>query len=320
MTKETAHEVVTFIEQHHGDQPVSLDWFGGEPLVGMRRIDQICAELKEKGIAYSSTMISNGYLFDEERIRIAKDEWKLQSIQITLDGTEQVYNQVKSYVGVQGSPFKRVLRNIDGLLREGIHVAVRLNFDRHNGDDISDLIDQLATDLKHKKTLSVYTAALFEDCGFVKQHHLEEDVAWLDKRKDVLDQQIEALGIAGRGHQLPSLWYQACMADNDSSVLIMPNGSLCKCEHGMEDAKIGNLRTNERNQTMLEHLKVPVEYEDCVGCPLLPKCYHLDYCFRPKQCSPRAQAYELRQAVDAMHYCYESSQYVRTVRQDYEGR
>lgn len=103
--------------------------------MGVARIDQICSELREKGIPFSSTMISNGYLFDADMISRAKAEWKLTFVQITLDGTEETYNRVKAYVGVKDNPFRRVINNINELLRSDIDVSIRLNVDRYNADD-----------------------------------------------------------------------------------------------------------------------------------------------------------------------------------------
>lgn len=69
-----------------------LAWFGGEPLYNAQVIDLICNDLVERGIGYESSMISNGFLFDEKLIKRAAELWRLRQIQITLDGTEGVYN------------------------------------------------------------------------------------------------------------------------------------------------------------------------------------------------------------------------------------
>lgn len=42
-------------------------------------------------------MTSNGYIFNDELVEKAKNEWKLKNIQITLDGTRDVYNKAKNY-------------------------------------------------------------------------------------------------------------------------------------------------------------------------------------------------------------------------------
>ena len=112
MTSETASKVVRYIVAHRGSETVHISWFGGEPLVNAKAIDQICTELSEQGVPFHSTMISNGYLFDADMVQRAKDLWQLQRVQITLDGTAQTYNRVKDYVYRDVNAFERVLQNM----------------------------------------------------------------------------------------------------------------------------------------------------------------------------------------------------------------
>ena len=94
MDRETADRVISYIKEHCGGQQVKLSWFGGEPLVNHKVIDQICNGLRNDGIPYESRMISNAYLFDDTIVAKAADLWNLKNIQITLDGTEVVYNHI----------------------------------------------------------------------------------------------------------------------------------------------------------------------------------------------------------------------------------
>ena len=134
MTADTASRVVRYIVAHHGVEEITLRWFGGEPLVNAKVIDQICTELRAQGVPFTSSMVSNGYLFDADKVQCAKDLWQLQQVQITLDGTEQTYNRVKAYVHQGVNAFERVLQNIGMLTAAGIHVRIRLNIDKHNDD------------------------------------------------------------------------------------------------------------------------------------------------------------------------------------------
>ena len=132
MTAETASRVVRYIVAHRGDEEVTLRWFGGEPLVNNKVIDQICTELSQQGVPFHSEMTTNGYLFDADMVQRAKNLWQLQKVQITLDGTAQTYNRVKAYVYHGVNAFERVLENIGLLTAAGIHAHIRLNVDKHN--------------------------------------------------------------------------------------------------------------------------------------------------------------------------------------------
>ena len=104
MTKETADEVITFITNRLiGQKSLNIQWFGGEPLVNYEIInyiiDKINPYLKANNIMFSSTMVSNGLLFNENIVKMAKEIWNLKKIQITLDGYGEDYNRIKNYWG-----------------------------------------------------------------------------------------------------------------------------------------------------------------------------------------------------------------------------
>ena len=120
MEETTAKRLVEYMIENKESNTLRLHWFGGEPLVGISRIDQICEELTKSEIKFHSTMTSNGYLFTEPIVKRAVDSWKLDSVQITLDGTEEVYNSTKAYVCAGENPYKRVLNNIRLLLNNNI--------------------------------------------------------------------------------------------------------------------------------------------------------------------------------------------------------
>lgn len=113
MSAETAHKAADYIAAHCGGEKVSIQWFGGEPLFNKAVIDIICSDLAAKGVEYHSTMISNGYLFDDATVKQAVELWKLKRIQITLDGTEDMYNRSKAFIYKDGpSPYQVVLANL----------------------------------------------------------------------------------------------------------------------------------------------------------------------------------------------------------------
>ena len=116
MTEKIATDVAEFIIKKASNKPVGLRWFGGEPLVNANVIDIICNALINNGIRFKSSMISNGLLFRDSIIQKAKDVWKLKRVQITLDGTKEIYQKAKSYKDAVGNEFERVIDNINKLI------------------------------------------------------------------------------------------------------------------------------------------------------------------------------------------------------------
>ena len=66
---------VNYIKKSAKDNSVTLRWFGGEPLCNSRAIDIICSELRKQGVVFTSSMVTNGYLFDVEAVQKDKKNW-----------------------------------------------------------------------------------------------------------------------------------------------------------------------------------------------------------------------------------------------------
>lgn len=287
MTKETADELVDYIVAHHGGQKVRLSWFGGEPTLAKNRIDYICKNLNALGIEFVSDIISNGYLFDEGFIKHAKNIWNLKSIQITLDGTEDLYNRVKAYVNIKDNAYQRVLRNIKIFLDEKIAVAIRLNMDTHNYLDLETLIDELSEKFKGEKIFSVYIRTLNENDGFAPIEHNEDDVRFLRRKFLEMQNKLESLGWPQiRAVQLPKLSCYTCMADNPNIIQCTPDGILGKCEDNIYEHTIGTLKEGINNFNEINRWKELAYYDSCDNCVLFPSCKHiLKNCpFRPTEC------------------------------------
>ena len=298
MTSETASKVVRYIVAHRGSETVHISWFGGEPLVNAKAIDQICTELSQQGVPFRSGMISNGYLFDAEMAQRAKDLWQLQLVQITLDGTAQTYNRVKDYVYQGVNAFERVLQNIGLLTGTGIHTRIRLNVSKHNIGEMAELVELLHQRFGADERLSVYSAGLLD----------EEHNAELFARRMQLEQQITACGFARKLYDLPKdIRLDCCMADDDGSrVVIAPDGHLGKCHHYLDREFFGHIDSEERNEAILRKFKERrADIEACATCFYYPQCIRLVMCHTDTICTSVKQQEHLYNMREAMKYEYE---------------
>lgn len=286
MSEETGFKVVEFIANHCGkNRKVTLDWFGGEPTLGIRRIDQICRGLREKQISFTSLMISNGYLFSDELIQKAIETWNLTDIQITLDGTEEIYNRTKAYVNAGDNPYRTVLDNITKLARKKIRVVIRLNLDCHNMNDLEVLIDELEERFSQNKYINVYVAIIHENLGTAPIRHTVSDEQWLEMKWNELQNRLVHAGLRHSREELPRLEYNFCMAGDDSTVLITPSGNLAKCEHRIYDSIVGSLDTGIEYQDEVESWKQEKIWDRCLKCDLYPNCYFLERCSIARKCT-----------------------------------
>lgn len=280
MSSEMVEKVVGYIEANHGGEKIWINWFGGEPMLGHVRISQICDLLTKKNIEYDSSMISNGSLFTKELAREAREKWHLRRIQITLDGSEEVYNKAKAYVDFLGNPYYRVLDNVGYLLDQGVRVNIRLNLDLHNFEDIPKVIDDLADRYGGRDNFHVYVHELFEDEGFSPVHHSRDEKRMIENTRTQLETyivekncQCDAKDDQEIG-SLPSLKHVYCMADNPGSILINPIGQLGKCEHHIFKHLVGDIDYSG-NGIKIEDFRYwmdPKMLEVCNDCALYPFC------------------------------------------------
>lgn len=275
MTSETAETVADYIIKHCNKKKVSLNWFGGEPLYNYKVIDIIVDRLNKANIEFFSNMISNGYLFTNELIDHAFEKWNLEKVQITLDGTEEVYNKIKNYLNVVGSPFLTVINNIRKIAEKGISVSIRLNVSDENREDIYKLVDYLYDEFKDLEKVKVYCANLFD----LEHRNNEAEIERLNNEYFKLRDYIESKGLLKRKFHKTDLSSRGCMAQNENSVVISPMGLLGRCEHFSEGEKMyGSIFTDEINEKSYnfwtEYSRVP----ECSDCIMYPICSGVSYC------------------------------------------
>ena len=288
MKEETALKVAEFIIRNHAGEKVRLRWFGGEPLYNKGVISLICGKLRRAGVDYQSSMVSNGYLFDDETVSEAIGPWNLKKVQITLDGTEEVYNRSKAFVNPETSPYLRVLGNIHRLLDAGVKVSIRLNVGRHNADDLLDLADILTHEFGGQKLFGVYSHTLFETGAEMKAgSHMDSRRRELFDARKRLQETLKEGKIAQEGSLPNQLKLYQCMADRNSHAVILPDGRLGKCEHYTEDHCFGSIDAPERDETLLAEFKrLRKELDACADCPFYPDCYRLTLCEESAHCYP----------------------------------
>lgn len=281
MSDKTANDVADFIIRKSGKKAIEILWFGGEPLYNTNAIDIITKKLSENNIEFKSKIISNGYLFDNSIAIKAKKDWKLSSIQITLDGTEQIYNNIKSYIyHDQVSPFNRVLANIETALKNNIKVLIRLNMSLTNKDDLNSLVEMLFDKFKnYKSQLCIYVWLLYDNRGAIKNIKSNIERHNLTNALIDLEEKIYANGFGLGGIPNRNIKINMCGADSGKNITILPNGSIGKCDHYSDDKLIGDIYNDDYDSVQIEKWKQKrADVELCKMCPIKPQCVKLINC------------------------------------------
>lgn len=278
MTEETADAVVSFIKKTRDpEKKLHLAWFGGEPLLRPAIIDRICEALTAAGIEFYSTMTTNGSLFAPELIEKAQSCWRLDKVQITLDGVGEEHDRRKAYVALPDAYFVTV-RNIARLVDAGIGVTVRMNMDMGNYIDIARAYDRVSARYTPKDRI-VFDPQMLRDGWFEKNLDRTGEQQLLRENWKALREKIWHDGfyrVKPLSDGLPR-WH--CMANSTASTTILPDGTLSMCQTGCEGMYYGDVRSGITQPELVKKWQDrTVVREKCRTCPYLPECTAFTQC------------------------------------------
>lgn len=135
-------ELAKDITVNRGNRSLHVDWYGGEPLLGVDFIESASSVLQSfchaSKISYASSVISNGTEWPEEvQSFVARNA--IKQVQISFDGMAANHNKRRRFrKGRQtatGSSFERAVALVDKLV-SCTRVDLRYNIDRKNQDDL----------------------------------------------------------------------------------------------------------------------------------------------------------------------------------------
>lgn len=307
MSQDTAKKVADYIIQHaYRNNPVKLAWFGGEPLFNMKVIDTITTKLRDSGFNFYSDFTSNGYLFDKDLVIKAKNSWNTNSVQITIDGTEEIYNKSKNYIYTNGkSPYKKVMDNISYLLEEGIQVTIRLNLDTHNCDDLKELIVSLYNIFGNHPKLYIYCWPIFENEDFQRT---EEQRTFIFQKLEEIENTIKSYGYSLGTYPSNTIAYKQCMADGGNHITVSPNGDLGVCEHCVDYDFWGHINSDKKDKEILKSWRVYEPLLDiCKDCPLYGSCIRPSKCEEMSKCNIHYKKWKIRKAKWGLQEFYKQS-------------
>lgn len=278
MTEKVAYDIAEYIIKNSKGHNVRLRWFGGEPLYNIKVIDIISSELKKNNVCYASYMVTNGYLFDAKIINKAVTNWNLKRVQVTLDGTEKVYNRCKAFIYKDTNAFEIVTNNIEELLKAGIYVNIRMNMDIHNEQDLYDLSDYIADRYSKYEDFSAYPHLLYDNTGSFKSDDFDKKEMLYNKFL-ALEKYMQNKNIFKFGLIDGKVRIGGCMANKANTVIITPEGNLGKCEYYTDSKFFGSIYSDKIKYDVINELKYRRKiFSDCKNCSYRPFCIQNESC------------------------------------------
>lgn len=264
---------------------INVNWFGGEPLLEINTIHEISRKFikicDEHKVKYRATIITNGYLINEETCQMFK-EINIEAVQITLDGPPDTHD--KRRVLKNNKPtFYKIIENIKLLQKNELQVAIRVNVDESNFHETEKLLDILEGEgIKKNIDFGLGHVMDYNDSGHKGSCLSCKEFANTDF---IFEKLLRKRGFKDNN----SLYFPMprpgfCGADSLYTFVVDPEGYLykCWCEIGIKKNSCGsitnsgsdNMVTLNRNKMNLANwmLSSPQEFVECKDCTVLPYC------------------------------------------------
>ena len=256
---------------------MNVNWFGGEPLLFFDKIDNLSQKFiplcEQHNVNYSASIITNGWLIDE-KISQRMVDLKIKDAQITIDGPPPIHDSKRKLKNGEGT-FKRIVENIL-LLSKYIFVTVRINVDVDVKNQFEEMFESIKI-LGGSNRINVYPGLLRSDtkaCASIESSCINI--------KEYSDVYYDFYSIAKK-YRFNLSWYPrpkkgCCCAASPNSLVIQPNGDLCRCwnQVGVEKESYGNIKNPFDIKTPDDYfnwvLFNPFVYEECMECKFMPIC------------------------------------------------
>jgi len=208
---------------------LTLDWFGGEPLLELPIIEEIQEHVQRLarehgGMRFRAGMTTNGYLLRREVLARLVD-LGIGSYQISVDGGAPSHDARRRRADGAGT-FERIWSNLLAAHESDLafDVRLRIHVDRENRAELASFIDRLGRELGGDERFEVYLRPLARLGG-----PNDETLPVLTERDAGA---VEALRLRAseRGLRLPtSGGLDACHAAAANSFVIRSTGEIAKC-------------------------------------------------------------------------------------------
>ncbi len=277
MDDNTINNLIAFIRESEYAKELTLTWYGGEPLLAFQVIEKILnrisSELSIKITRHS--MITNGYMINDDVIRLFQ-KYPLDSMQITLDGTKERHNKLRSLKANHAPTYDRIIDNIDTVVNKlpNTELHVRVNIDKNNVNDFFQINEELKNKYKDKRIV-VYPGIIRleneERTNLVEPAFGRWETAYLLfdlYNKGIIDGNIYPT------HRIAKTCCALCV----NSYIIGPTGEIYKCWNDVSDMSkvIGHINKPDiENKTLYyRYHEGCAWYNDslCKSCFFLPIC------------------------------------------------
>ncbi len=258
---------------------LTLNWFGGEPLVALDIIREIAQhaqrECKLNDVALlAGEVTTNASLLTvpvfEELVKLGQSHF-----QISLDGWKEGHDQTRQ-LGDGSGTFDQVWGNLLAIRDSSIAgtIMLRIHLTNQNADSARELARNIKLEFGNDKRFTTFLKAI-ENLGGPNSASIKK----IDKvaQTDLEAELTEILnGVPSRsGKAMHDSQEYVCYASKPNSLIVRSNGRLAKCTVAFNDPKndIGQIQSDGRLQIEDEKLGfwfrgIYAKDMQVLGCPV----------------------------------------------------
>ena len=236
MSKSTEDSIVKYIEKKiYKISYFTVDWFGGEPLLGMSTIRKINGKivnnyvLSHQNIWFRSGMTTNGYLLKpeifDELISLGVTQY-----QITLDGPKDIHNSTRKLADGKGT-FDVIWNNILYMKESDkeFDVLLRLHLMKRNSNRLNELIQLIESVIKDDPRFNIFVKPIMNlggnGAGFCEMESIWRNRKAINRIKSNLSTKRK-------------LWEPTpiCHASKLNTHIIRADGTIARCTTALKDS------------------------------------------------------------------------------------
>jgi len=260
---------------------VLLSWFGGEPLLGMKTVEEITNHANEiannnNSVEIITHITTNGYSISKD-IADKMIGLKIYNYQITVDGIAETHDKLRPLRNGKGT-FDKVFKNIILLVSENplVKVTLRVNFNHSNFNTIPKLLEMFPEQLRCQLRLSL--EPIFGSCEYNATDNIETD-----KISKTLSSYLKLASDMGYDITVGKSVVETgklvyCYAERENQLIINFNADVFKCSvYNFDSSNRVGYINNEgvliKDQNRWDDwMNIPLFDSSCNSCKFLPLC------------------------------------------------
>nr|MCR5627758.1 radical SAM protein [Lachnospiraceae bacterium] len=280
MSDATANAIVRYVDDNIDRfKGLSVAWFGGEPLLEVKRVISLSEKLieicKKHKKSYLASMTTNGYLLSANLFK-KLIKCKIYHYQITIDGEKVTHDRQRKLISGEGS-FDTIIANLSEIKSNnngrGLWtISLRTNVTIPMLPYLRNYLERMAGFINGDRRFSLMIRKMWGNNTEEADRLLVDNEAFETVMKEIAD----SVGILSSDYQFTHDLGYRCYAAKPHSLVVRADGRLAKCTLEL-DSCIGRIEEDgtfnvDENKLASFVIPDPKRLAECSECSFFAAC------------------------------------------------